>query len=206
MTAFILCDWYTPDYRQYHDQLAKDTAEREIPHDSIATANLPGSITWESRTCRKPLFVLDFLRRNDPATILLVDSDCRVLGTREQLERVCDIGDGDIALHLTGRVSRSGSVKIHPWSGTMVFRNTDRTVRLLNNWVDETTRLTKYGTDEGALAVAICRTPGLRVCVLDPRACAPSITSDSIIAHPSMTGKRSSRWRKTLARYSRLYL
>lgn len=191
----IIGGWYTSDYAPLYDRVMSDISSLNFLTDFIQVND--GAVSkypWEKITCLKPFYAKQILNRIN-GTLLLVDVDARFRGTREEIIDVCNI-NADIALRLSANVSRSGRIKMHPWSGTMVLRPTDNTMRLLDAWDDAASGLGKHLTDEVALSLALTRVPGLTVSMLHSRACGGAGEVNPIILHPHRTGKRMGKLQK----------
>jgi hypothetical protein len=55
--AWIVCGWFTPDYRVWADKLIASFDAAGAPHDIVERPKLPGG--WEANTMAKPLAVRD---------------------------------------------------------------------------------------------------------------------------------------------------
>jgi hypothetical protein len=191
----VVCGWYTPDYQVFMQRLQGDLDRLNLSSFFRPVEKLGGC--WEQNTLLKPMYMQEALTREGGATVLFVDVDCRFRGTREQILSICDI-QSDIALRISGRVNSRGKLKMHPWSGTMVFRPTAKTFALLDEWIALKMDVHKLTTDEATLGVALTRVPGLTVQMLHPDACAGAGHPDPIILHPHRTGIRASKLMKIL--------
>ena len=62
MTAtWIVCGWFTPDYRCWADKLITSLDAVGAPHDIVEVPKLPGS--WEANTLAKPAQLLAAMDR-----------------------------------------------------------------------------------------------------------------------------------------------
>lgn len=185
----IICCWYTPDYSLWAEQLEEDAEKLDLPIDTLKVIEKDGP--WEAITRFKPLAVKHFMRKYPDSTLILVDADARLRGTREEIIALANINT-DIAMRFSGKISKSrGTTKMHPWSGTMVFQPTENARQLVDHWHEAGIDAPKYATDEATLGRALCEVPGLTLSMLPNRACAGAGEQNPIISHPHRTGKRS---------------
>jgi hypothetical protein len=190
-----ICGWYTPNYEIFLSRLIDDIDKLGFRRNFMPVSGL--SEHWEENTRLKPIYMKRALEDACGRTVLFVDVDCRLLGSKEQIESICDIKT-DISLRFSGKVNRSGKLKMHPWSGTMVLRPTEKTFQFLDAWMDLRNDVHTLTTDEATLGVALTRVPNLSVTMMHPDACAGAGHPDPIIYHPHRTGVRASKWMKIL--------
>jgi hypothetical protein len=125
MRDWVVCGWFTPDYRKHWDTLRANLDEIGAPHDFKEVTKLGGG--WEANVSRKALHALEAMERNPGKTILLLDVDCVVPGGIEGLNELASV-PGDVAFHFTARWNTNRSarlVRYGPRSGTMVFKPTE---------------------------------------------------------------------------------
>lgn len=189
----IVSGWYTPNYKLYHRRLVQQLDKKGLEHDFIAVE--PIDQHWEAATRKRPYFLQEALERNPGKIILAVDVDCYFRGTKEQIEKICDI-QSDIAFYMIAKIrKRTGALKMHPAAGGLVLRHTPNTLKLLEVWADLGNQVSKPTNDEATLGLALTRVPGLQITLLPVQACAGSNLSDALIVHPHRTGIRSSKLR-----------
>ncbi len=80
---------------------------------------------------------------------------------------------------------------MHPYSGTMVIKPTERSWMLLEKWRECGLSAPRFATDEATLGEALCSVPDLIIAMLPDEACGGPNTKNAIIGHPERTGKRS---------------
>jgi hypothetical protein len=75
----VVCSFHTPDgyYRSHAEQLRRQLAGLELPHEITEVSLDPGS-DWADATRRKLSIVLDACRRHPEAMVLWIDVDCRL--------------------------------------------------------------------------------------------------------------------------------
>lgn len=186
----LLCAWYTPDYDMWVERLEEDADRADVPIYTLKVQKQDGD-AWEGVTRLKPTMARRFMKKHPGRTIILIDADARILGTRDDILAMAKI-ETDIAMRFSGKISRSrGTTKMHPWSGTIVLRPTENTRLLIDRWEAAGVDAPAYATDEATLGRALCEVPGLTISMLQNRACAGAGEQNPIIYHPHRTGKRS---------------
>src|SRR5262249_52148718 len=75
---WIVCAYYTGDYRPWADLLISNLDFMRIPHDIVEVSKLPGG--WEANTMAKPAQLLAAMDRHPGRTIIFLDVDCEVFG------------------------------------------------------------------------------------------------------------------------------
>src|SRR5687767_2613414 len=127
---FIVCAWYTPDYRPWADKLIASLDAIGAPYDIVEVPKRPG--TWEANTMAKPGQLLAAMDRHPNEVIVFLDVDCEVLG---DLTPLADI-TGDVAFYIRTKYRRSGGTRFGARSGTVVARPTERARRYVEAWVE----------------------------------------------------------------------
>ena len=171
MPDWIVCGWYTPDYRPYWHSLRADLEAIGAPHDFVEVAKLSGE--WEDNVSRKAQHALDAINRNPNKTIILLDVDCSVPGGIEGLNELAD-APGDVAFHFNARWNTNWSsrlVRIGVRSGTMVFKPTDKARRFVQDWIDESRNAPRYSVDQDTLAIVLGK-GNTSIGLLESRFCA----------------------------------
>lgn len=163
---YVICGWYTPNYRHWADRLKANLDRIGEPWSFTEVQPLPGG--WEANTLRKPAQILEAMGRHPDKMVIFLDVDCEVLHSLEELSEI----DADIALHFRCKTLRDGMPRLMARSGTMVLNPHASTIAFLKAWRD-LNKAAPFGTvDQRTLPAAIARTPGLSVEVLDVAFCA----------------------------------
>lgn len=184
MNEPVACGWYTPDYSDWVSPLVSSLEERGIKHDFIAVHAMDGF--WEDITLLKPSQALAALQRHPERTILFLDVDCIVKGTKEEILNLCNI-QGDIGIYIRSRFSRRGRPRFRPRSGTLILRQTEHCVRLLKHWESVSAEAPRFEVDEATLLVSLGQVPGLTVTFIPQTATAIRFDNipDPLIFHSS---------------------
>jgi hypothetical protein len=118
---YIVCGWYTPDYEAWLAPLMASLGSVGAPADFIRTEKMPGG--WALNTLRKPTMIIQAMRRHEGKTMIVLDVDALVHGPLDELGAL----QTDIGLHVRGKISRTGSLRVGMRSGTIVLRPTRKT-------------------------------------------------------------------------------
>lgn len=110
--------YYTPNYKEQVDRLRNSLNELQLPY---CIEEIPNLGSWDKNTHHKPEFILKHLISSD--AVVWTDADSVV---REN-PILFDSLDCDIAFHRF-----KGKELL---SGTVYFRNTEPTIRLLMKWI-----------------------------------------------------------------------
>lgn len=111
--------YYTYKYKNEAAKL-KQSLEALSLNYHIAAIEDQGS--WDANTHYKPIFIKQQIQNQD--AVVWLDADCMVLGKPELLFNL----DCDVAFH------RYRGTEL--LSGTVFFKNTARTIELLDKWID----------------------------------------------------------------------
>lgn len=171
--GYIVCGWYTPGYAHWAARLGASLDALGEPHDIVARDDLAGG--WERNTLRKPYEILNAMSRHPRKTIVFLDVDCEARGSLADLASI----EADIAMHMRCRYSAGGLPMLRARSGTLVLRPTALARAFVGNWYEASAEATCGSVDQRTLPLAIARTPGLTVGVLDVKYCATG--SDKVI-------------------------
>jgi hypothetical protein len=152
--SWVVCGWYTPDYKHWFRRLEASLIEHGAPYDFEAVSKEPGG--WEANTRRKAGLILDAIRRHRGKTIIWIDVDAFVIGNVSQLANLpCDV-----AIRLHGWRTRH-RVSLMARAGTIVFNPTENARRLAEAWAAEAD-CAQYGDhDEISLTLAVGSIEGL---------------------------------------------
>lgn len=163
MNSPVLCGWYTPTYGHWLDKLLPSATAIGLDYDFIAAPEIEGR--WEDATMLKAGFAIEAMRRHPDRTLLFVDVDCLIAGSRQQIIELCDIA-GDIGLFLRTRWNSHGKVRVRPRSGTMVIRPTRAARAFLEAWASTSREAPAMQVDEASLLVTLGRVPGCSITLL----------------------------------------
>jgi hypothetical protein len=179
--AYVVCGWYTPDYRHWWDALRPSLDRHGAAHDFLEVPKV--STQWEANTMRKPHEVAKALAWHPDNVVIFIDVDSVVHGPLDALPSI----RGDVALYVRTKYRRNGGMRFGTRSGTLVVRPTDMARAFVANWVAAASEAPWGDVDQTPLAIAIGRTPGVCIEPLDVRYCATEgdKVSDPIILHDS---------------------
>lgn len=164
--AWIVCGWYTPDYKPWADRLAGSLGAVGAPHDLVEVPANRG--TWESITMQKPTHVMNALRKHSDRTVIFLDADCVA---RQPLDELASIR-GDVGAHLKCKFDKGGRPRLGVRSSTLVLKPTEPARALVANWIAVGQKAPKGCVDRRTLPMALAMTPGLCLDILDVRFCA----------------------------------
>jgi hypothetical protein len=164
---YVVCGWYTPDYKHHADRLAASLDKLGEPYSLIPVAKTPGG--WEKNTLRKAAELHHAFARNPRKSIVFLDVDCEVL---EPLDGLVESVTADIALYPMAARSERGTVRILYRSGTLVAHPTDATMEFIENWGRLSSEAPYGAVDQHTLSQAIAATPWLAVQSLPAVYCA----------------------------------
>lgn len=168
MRDWVICGWYTPDYRGWAEALQANLEEVGAPFDLVETAKVQGG--WERNTLRKPFESQAAIKRHPGKTVVMLDVDAQVVGTLDELDDIFRI-EGDIGAFVRTKFRSSGKPLFAPRSGTMVFRPTPKAQALANEWIEACRHAPRYAVDQDALLVALGKVPSLSLTMLPIEAC-----------------------------------
>jgi hypothetical protein len=192
---YVICGFFTQDYRPLAEQLASTIKSPEPFHFFFREKR---DASWRDIVRWKPDIIAHAMHLYPNCSIILLDVDCIVRG---ELRPMTDFA-GDISAYPTLRFTR------HPWplrrrtilhisSRTMVFKPTARTKAFLEAWRQECKDpegLYRKSGCELALRVALMRATGLAFCPMDARYSGREVDkapADAVIVHSSASrGKR----------------
>jgi hypothetical protein len=178
---WIVCGWFTPDYRPLAAKLAVNLDHHGAPYHLWAKPKSErGWNTW-----RKPSVVLEAMDAYPGKTVVLMDVDCRISG---DIAPVTDIA-GDVSLTLNARPVRllwppHKRIAVKAISRVVVFRPTEAARAFTSEWA-RLCESTHYEGDEAALRAAFLTCPGVAFSHLDPRYAGLGEATDAIVHHES---------------------
>ncbi len=164
--SYIVCGWYTPDYKIWADKLRGNLNSFGEPHDIVAVDPMDGG--WEANTMRKPGEISAAMMRHPDRTIIFIDVDCVV---NRSLSRLAEIV-GDVGMHMVAGRRARGYGRLFARSGTMVLRPTKRAASFVTAWKRLSETAPDGYVDQHTLTEAIVHTPGLSVENIDVSWCA----------------------------------
>jgi hypothetical protein len=163
--AWIVCGYFTPDYRHWATRLVASLDRHGAPHDIVSRAKLPGG--WEVNTMTKARAVHEAIQQHPDKVVVFLDVDCQVLGDLAPLVEL----SGDVAFYVRSRRRSSGAIRFGIRTGTLVIKPTAAARQFVETWsvVSATPR---YGdTDQTTLMLTIGLVPGTSFTPLDARWC-----------------------------------
>ena len=188
---WIVCGWFTPDYRHWAETLIGDLERLGNPYHFEAVAKAKGG--WSANTLMKADVVLRSLNRYPGKRIVLLDVDCRVFGDLAPLAALpCDV-----AFFLRSRQRKdrwysqlrpkanAPQTFLQPRSGTMLFAATDAARNLVERWSALSKSARAGQDDESTLAMALGEGTGLALCALETKWAAIGPGVETKILHTS---------------------
>jgi hypothetical protein len=120
----VVCAYYTANtpYEQEVNALRSSLVKLQIPYFIKAVPTLS---KWEFNCGQKPAFIKECLKRFPDRVVMYTDADSVLLQYPDYLKTFA----GDIAVHHLG-----GKELL---SGTIVFANNNKVMKLLDNWIYE---------------------------------------------------------------------
>jgi hypothetical protein len=184
---WLVCGWFTPDYRPLAEAFAARLAKHGAPYHLWAKPALDG---WN--TSRKPSVVMEALDAYPDTTVVLMDVDCIIQGDPRPVAEVA----GDVGICVIARDVRARR-KIRHWlavetsSRVIVFQPTDGARRFAKRWADEIARSNAHN-DEHSLSWAYLRSPDVRFDYIAQAYSGREISMcpDAVIAHDSAHERR----------------
>ena len=158
---WLVCGWFTPDYRPLAAKLAANLDAQAIPYHLFAKDKHPRG--WDAT--RKASVVLEAMDAHPGKTLVLMDVDCTVGGDLTPLTQF----EGDITVAVKARPSPLWrGVVITLGSRVVVFRPTEKARSFVADW-QRLCGQSKTGSAEDAMAWAYVRRPDVRYVLIDPR-------------------------------------
>ena len=141
MSEFVVCAFYTPNYRDDVERLEISLKAFGHEYHLQEFERLP---TWEQNTGIKPKFLLECLERFDGKDVLYLDADAFI---RRKMDGFDDF-EGDIGIHFN---EKGGSHTIR--TGTIYLRNNQNTRQFMQDWIEAQTTNLKFN-DQDSFEVA----------------------------------------------------
>ena len=154
--GWLVCGWFTPDYRPLAEKFAANLAEHGAPFHLWAK---PSAGEWSTR--RKPSAVMETMDAYPGRTVVLMDVDCLLQGDMEAVTHI----RGDVGIVVIARNMRRGKRWAH-WlavecsSRVVVFRSTDKARAFAQTWADTIER-SAVKHDEHSMAWAYLSSPSV---------------------------------------------
>jgi hypothetical protein len=181
--GWVVCGWFTPDYRPMAEALAQQLAVHGAPHHILA-AEKTGS--WARQILRKPNMVQRAMREHPNDVIVFMDVDCEVRGPLDDVSKTA----ADLTCSLFVK-RRRGRQRNDLSSRVIVVRPTPGAHQLVNHWIQQCQEANsiapEYG-DECALMVALSRCTTASWSAIDPRFAGrelPQAPAGAVIVHDS---------------------
>jgi hypothetical protein len=124
--GWLVCGWFTPDYRPLAQTLADQLSAHGAPHHILATEKT-GS--WSRQILRKPTMVLRAMREHPNETIVFMDVDCLVRGPLDDAVKT----SADLTCSLFVK-RRRGRQRNDLSSRVIVVRPTPGARQLVEHW------------------------------------------------------------------------
>jgi hypothetical protein len=161
--GYIVCGFYTPDYKVWFDNLRSSLDLQKQPHDFVVVPKVHGG--WEVNTLAKASHILDAMDRHPDKVIIWLDVDCTVHGDLAPLAEQ----SGDVGLHYSIKRRKGRALIMRLQSNTLVFKPTKAARGLVEAWRTRSLQATLGEDDEATLTHAIVETPGIPLCQIDSR-------------------------------------
>jgi hypothetical protein len=198
---YIVCGWYTPDYKIWATRLFRNLKAHGLAFDFVEVEPLRGS--WEKKTRAKAEQVLNAMDRHPGKTIFFLDVDCEVVDPGRLL--VLKDMSADVGFYLHTRFRKSGGIKWEVRSGTLVIQPTREARNFVETWRDKSYDAPAYCNDQDTLMVAMGKCPDCAFRLLDVRYCAIVFDNieDPYVFHSSasVNTPKATKWKKRFARW-----
>jgi len=199
--GWLVCGWFTPDYRPRAERLAAGLIAHGAPYH-IRELDKGGG-NWTHQVKRKPTIILEAMRAHPQSTVVFMDVDCEIRGDVAPATRI----GADAACFFQVK-KRAGRQLGDMSSRVMVLRPTPGAQKLVEIWIEACAGDPAATSDEPSLLVAIARAAGCSWTPLDPRFAGREVTNampDAAIVHDSAREqssgfRRFKRQAKTLRR------
>lgn len=158
---WIVCAFFTPDYRPLAERLAADLARHHAPYHLFACAASERSIRQTTR--RRPEFILRAMDRYPEKKIVFMDADCRVrFGISYLAERRADVAHYMKAVP-SRKLSQWRRMRFGCCDRVMVFAPTEGARNFVTAWEAEGERndIPRKGGSEWIRSHAMVRTTGV---------------------------------------------
>lgn len=206
---WIVCGWFTPDYRERAEMLAQGLTMHGAPFHLFAVSKhwTGGTETdWQGEVRRKPLMLRHAMTTYPAKTIAFMDVDCIVKGPIDDIEDM--MGDVSFQLYVKGN-TRKHRINAYTSSRVVMVRPNGAARFFVDHWIDACSEGASDGHgDESYQVVALSRAIGVRWSQIDPRMAAVEVTNPQegvLIAHNSVhdnssalerTKRAVKRWRR----------
>jgi Nucleotide-diphospho-sugar transferase len=189
---WIVCGYFTPDYRHWAERLAASLGEISAPFHLFAQEKVTGG--WEANTRQKPAAVRKATLAYPERTLIFIDVDAVMHRTPHEL---IDLS-GDIGLRFRYRPQRRHRGELIPMAGTLVIKPTSRAKRFVDEWVSAASAGTGADNDQDALRIALVKSPFVAVASLPQE-----FSATGPVASPCISQSRASRDHKKISRLFR---
>jgi hypothetical protein len=187
--SFLVCGFFTPDYRALTERLVRDLAP-SIPYHFFFREK--GTATWREIVRWKPDVILQAMELYPGKQIILLDVDCSVMGPIKPMTDFSgDVSGYPVHVFKPRPWPMRGRFKMHISSRSLALKPTDRTKTFLTTWREECRdKVGKYRRSgcEMAMLTALTKTTGIAFCPMDIRYSGRESKSrlpDAVITHTS---------------------
>ena len=196
--SYIVCGWYTPDYAHRAHDLTASLDTFGSPHDFVEAERVEGG--WAKNVSVKPLHILAAMERHPGKTVVFSDVDCVA---RRSMQPFADL-KCDIAVHMRGKMLRSGWPRWMTRTTVVVIAPTDRARECIATWAK--LAVASRDNDQRTFPVAIAGTSGISLVNLPLSYCAmASEHPDPILLHDhaSKDVRKVPKWARVALSYMR---
>lgn len=148
----LYVSFYTEDYTKCATNLMSSLKEFKLPHE---VKKVPDLGSWQRNTQYKPKFLWEKLTRNAGRPIVWVDADAQINDNPILFDTITeDVG--------VCRVRRPGAETYEILSGTLYFKNTAPSQKLVDAWIETCAENLEHW-DQTCLGLALERVTPLTV-------------------------------------------
>jgi len=121
MNNYIICSYFTPEYKDVVTKLIGSLETFHLPH---IVEEVPSRKHWYLNVAIRPEFILDIMQRFPDKDVVYTDADSEIM----QYPKLFDTIKCDLGAHYLNGTQLLG--------GTMYLRNCPEIHRLLKNWIE----------------------------------------------------------------------
>ena len=162
--GWLVCGWFTPDYRPRAEILAAQLQSHSVPHHLLAVDKIGN---WSREVLRKPTMIQRAMREHPHDTIVFMDVDCMVTG---RLDGIAETrADVTCTMYVKRQLQR---LRTELSSRVVILRPTAECRNLVHHWILECQEAQTTHPDQGdetALMIALSRCPGAAWSAIEPR-------------------------------------
>ena len=192
---WLIVGFFTRNYRPLSERFAESLQQQNLPHHLFAVERIGD---WSRETMRKPSVVLDAMRAYPSRTVILMDVDCLVNGSLDELVEASRNADFSCYASVRIKGHRRSSLRFSLSSRVMVIRPTPGAERMMREWEKVCRERPDLNGDERALVMAFARANGVNFSPMSEKYSGRELgeaAPGSIITHRSAAfshGKRRS--------------